>query len=129
MAEGEPGFVHPAMHLLSRRHFFRAPAGFRQLLAAIFRLIRRGDTHAAMKAGLFQVVREEDKDAHFPNYAAQNDLEYFTELTAMYFTGANCFPKDRAGLKACDLAGHALIEKLWGVHAPPPASARAGENK
>jgi hypothetical protein len=38
-------------------------------------------------------------------------------------------PKDRAGLKANDPAGHALIEKLWGVHAPPPALARAGEDK
>ena len=47
----------------------------------------------------------------------------------MDFVGANYFPKDRAGLKACGLAGHALIEKLWRVHAPPPTSARAGENK
>jgi hypothetical protein len=79
---------------------------------------------AAKKAGLYQTVREEDKGTHNPNYAAQNHLEYLAELTAMYFVGANYFPKDRAGLKAYDPAGYALIEKLWGVHEPPPASER-----
>jgi Mlc titration factor MtfA (ptsG expression regulator) len=67
----------------------------------------------AMKAGLYKVVREEDKDTHNPNYAAQNHLEYFAELTVMYFVGANYFPKDRAGLKAYDPAGYGLVEKLW----------------
>lgn len=84
---------------------------------------------AAVKAGRYQTVCEEDKDTHFPNYAAQNHLEYFAELTAMYFVGANYFPRDRAGLKAYDPAGYALIEKLWGVHAPLPVAARAGDNE
>ena len=70
----------------------------------------------AMKAGLYQVVREEDKGTHNPNYAAQNHLEYFAELTAMYFVGAHYFPRDRAGLKAYDPAGYALAEKLWGLN-------------
>jgi hypothetical protein len=43
----------------------------------------------AVKAGLFQTVRGEDKSTHNPNYAAQNHLEYFAELTAIYFVGAN----------------------------------------
>lgn len=84
---------------------------------------------AAMKAGRYQVVRQEDKGTHFPNYAAQNHLEYFAELTAMYFVGANYFPMDRAGLKAYDPEGHALIETLWGVHARPPAFAPDGITK
>lgn len=73
----------------------------------------------AMKNGLYQVVRDEDQDAHVPNYAAQNHLEYFAELTAMYFVGGNYFPKNRAGLKAYDPAGYALVEKLWGVDNDP----------
>lgn len=74
----------------------------------------------AMKAGLFQKVHPDDKKAHFPNYAAQNHLEYFAELTAMYFAGANYWPRNREGLKAYDADGYALVEKLWGIrHAQP----------
>jgi hypothetical protein len=60
-------------------------------------------------------VREEDKGTHNPNYAAQNHLEYFAELTATYFAGNSYFPRDRAALKTYDMAGYALIEKLWGI--------------
>jgi hypothetical protein len=74
----------------------------------------------ARAAGLYQVVREEDRGTHRPNYAAQNHLEYFAELTAMYFVGANYFPRDRAGLKAYDPAGHALVEAVWGLHEAAP---------
>lgn len=84
---------------------------------------------AAMTAGLYQTVREEDKDTHVPNYAAQNHLEYFAELTAMYFVGGNYFPKDRAGLKAYDPAGYALIQKFWGIESPAPAPANPGKDK
>jgi hypothetical protein len=76
----------------------------------------------AMKTGLYKVVRDEDKNTHVPNYAAQNHLEYFAELTAAYFVGINYFPKDRAGLKAYDPVGFAVVEKLWGINGkvPPP---------
>jgi hypothetical protein len=78
----------------------------------------------AMKAGLYQSLRPEDKGTHYPNYAAQNHLEYFAELTAAYFVGINYFPKDGAGLKAYDPTGYALIEKLWGIRGESlPASA------
>ena len=90
---------------------------------------------AAMKAGRYQVVKEEDKDTHLPNYAAQNHLEYFAELTAMYFVGGSYFPKNRAGLKTYDPLGFAMIEKMWGIHSPPPtpsepaSAASAGKNE
>lgn len=83
----------------------------------------RGAWANAMKAGRYQVVRAEDKDTHVPNYAAQNHLEYFAELSAMYFGGANYFPGDRAGLKTYDPEGYAMIRKLWGIDAPPPPRA------
>jgi len=34
----------------------------------------------------------------------------------------NYFPKDRAGLKAYDPAGYALVEKLWGISGDPSPS-------
>ena len=71
----------------------------------------------AKKAGLYQQVREEDRKTHNPNYAAQNHLEYFAELTAMYFVGCNYFPKDRAALKKYDPEGYQLIQELWGITA------------
>jgi len=87
---------------------------------------RRADIYdawdRAVKAGLYRVVREKDKHAHFPNYAAQNHLEYFAELTAIYFAAANYFPYDRAGLKRYDPAGYALVEKLWNVAGEPAAA-------
>jgi hypothetical protein len=74
------------------------------------------DTWAhAVKSGLYHAVKEEDRGTYLPNYAAQNHLEYFAELTAMYFVGANYFPYDRSGLKAYDPDGYALVQKLWGV--------------
>jgi len=69
----------------------------------------------AMKAGLFQKVHPEDKNAHNPNYAAQNHLEYFAELSAMYFVGANYWPRNREGLRAYDPDGYRLVETLWGI--------------
>ena len=74
----------------------------------------------AIKTGLYQTVRDEDKGKPIVNYAAQNHLEYFAELTAMYFARANYFPYDRAGLKAYDPQGYALIEKLWKVNETKP---------
>ena len=74
----------------------------------------------AVDTGLYQTVLPGDRDAHLPNYAAQNHLEYFAELTAMYFLGCDYTPRDRAALKQYDPAGYQLIEKLWGI--PDPGS-------
>jgi len=57
-------------------------------------------------------------------YAAQNQLEYFAELSAMYFVGCNYPPANRSELKAYDPAGYDMIERYWDVgQALPPASA------
>ncbi len=50
------------------------------------------------KCDLYQVVREEDKRTHFPNYAAQNHLEHFAELPTTYFAGNTYFPHRRTEL-------------------------------
>ena len=80
---------------------------------------------AAMKAGLYKTVRPDDAHTHNPNYAAQNHLEYFAELTATYFVGNSYFPRDRAALQSYDPAMHALLEKLWGIGGPSSAEKEA----
>jgi hypothetical protein len=82
---------------------------------------------AAMKAGLYKSdVAAEAKNIKTLRYAAQNQLEYFSELSAMYFVGCNYPPVNRAELKAYDPVGYAMIERYWGVGQPlPPPSAPA----
>jgi len=76
---------------------------------------------AAMKAGLYKSdVPAEAKNIRTLRYAAQNQLEYFSELSAMYFVGCNYPPVNRAELKAYDPAGYAMIERFWGVGRPAP---------
>lgn len=62
-----------------------------------------------------------------PNNPDQLRYPAYSQLPI--FVGTNYFLKDRAGLKAYDPEGFALVEKLWGVLAPPPAPARAGGKK
>ena len=78
----------------------------------------------AIKTGRYQEICAQDKGAHMPNYAAQNHLEYFAELTAMYFVGCNYFPKHRAALKAYDPEGYSMVRKLWGVADESPVPVR-----
>ncbi len=46
-------------------------------------------------------------------YARKNQLEYFAELSAMYFVGGNYYPYDKTGLKTYDPIGYKMIETLW----------------
>jgi len=48
-------------------------------------------------------------------YALKNNLEYFAELSAMYFVGGDYFPYDRSKLIDYDPLGVSMVEKLWGV--------------
>lgn len=82
---------------------------------------------AAIKAGLYKSdVAAEAKNIRTLRYAAQNQLEYFSELSAMYFVGCNYPPANRAELKAYDPSGHDMIELYWGLRGPlPPGSAPA----
>ena len=49
-------------------------------------------------------------------YAGKNNLEYFAELSAIYFVGGNYYPFDRVGLQSYDLQGYQMVEELWGVN-------------
>ncbi len=46
-------------------------------------------------------------------YASYSPLEYFAELTSMYFGTIEYSPKNKAELKAYDPKGYAMVEKLW----------------
>jgi hypothetical protein len=46
-------------------------------------------------------------------YARKNQLEYFAELSAMYFVGGNYYPYDKEGLKRYDPKGYRMVEMLW----------------
>ena len=48
-------------------------------------------------------------------YACKNQLEYFAELSAIYFVGGNYQPFDRQGLQTYDPVGYAMIEQAWGL--------------
>jgi arylsulfatase A-like enzyme len=73
----------------------------------------------AKQAGLYRNVKDDKGATLAQAYALQNHLEYFAEISCAYFTGCNYEPFNRAGLKAYDPAGFALVEKLWDVRAPP----------
>jgi hypothetical protein len=74
---------------------------------------------SAVRHGLYRhVVDERGRDLDTA-YAAVNALEYFAELSAMYFFGCNYPPKNRSELLKYDPRGAALIAKWWGVHEAP----------
>ena len=46
-------------------------------------------------------------------YAIKNQLEYFAELSAIYFVGGNYFPYSKSDLKNYDSAGFEMVSLLW----------------
>lgn len=72
---------------------------------------------AAMARGLYRNVKDVNGKLLEAAYATTNQLEYFAELSCMYFVGCNYKPFDRSELKAYDPAGFAMIERFWRVGA------------
>ena len=48
-------------------------------------------------------------------YAIKNNLEYFAELSAMYFVGGDYFPYEKVKLTKYDPMGVAMVKNLWSV--------------
>ncbi len=68
----------------------------------------------ARDSGLYRHVRDIETGKTLESaYALVNQLEYFAELSCMYFARCNYQPTDRKELKAYDPVGHAMIRKLW----------------
>lgn len=64
---------------------------------------------------LYLNVRDENGTVLPQGYAAQNHLEYFAELSTIYFVGGCYEPFKRETLKTKDPKGHTLIENLWKI--------------
>ena len=73
---------------------------------------------AAKDAGLYAQVANRAGKTLGSAYAAANQMEYFAELSAIYFVGGDYAPFDREGLKRHDPRGYRLVEALWGVTKP-----------
>jgi hypothetical protein len=94
------------MHELAHAwHIVNWPEKYEPILSAF---------QAASADGLYLNVRD-NKGKLIPRaYAAKNQLEYFAELSAMYFVGGNYAPFDRAGLSRYDKTGEQMVSSLWG---------------
>jgi hypothetical protein len=68
---------------------------------------------AALSKGLYRNVRDMKGKLIPKAYATRNGLEYFADLSAMYFVGGNYFPFDRAGLEDYDPVGYSMVHMLW----------------
>jgi len=69
----------------------------------------------AVKRKLYLNVKDDQGKSHEKAYALQNPMEYFAELSCMYFTGCDYHPRNRKELKEYDPEGYAMIQKFWGV--------------
>lgn len=72
----------------------------------------------AMEKGLYRNVRRSDGSVAEETYASVNHLEYFAELSCIWFCGNDHFPFDRGDLRLYDKAGFDMIKKLWSEGGP-----------
>ncbi|MGD0536928.1 MAG: hypothetical protein ABSC03_04695 [Verrucomicrobiota bacterium] len=79
-----------------------------------------GAWEQAVQKGLYLKVKAANGSVIERAYAMENQLEYFAELSMAYFWRGEYEPLDRAALRERDPAGFAMIEKMWGIHGPPP---------
>lgn len=92
---------------------------------------RRADIYDAWaharQAGLYRNIQDDKGRTLSQGYALQNHLEYYAELSCIYFVNGDYYPFDRANLGRYDPVGLELIEKLWGVsdRRMPPVAPRA----
>jgi hypothetical protein len=67
----------------------------------------------AQRGGLYRHVRGEQGHPLENAYAMANQLEYFAELSCMYFAACNYFPRRRQELQVYDPVGYAMIGRMW----------------
>jgi hypothetical protein len=80
--------------------------------------------NAAMERGLYRQVRNDTGEVLPEAYATVNQLEYFAELSCMYFVGCNYQPSNRRELMLYDATGYAMIETMWKVRRQLPPKSR-----
>jgi hypothetical protein len=69
----------------------------------------------AVENGLYRNVLDDSGKRIDKAYALVNQLEYFAELSCMYFVGCQYQPFNRKELKAYDPVGYEMIQKMWRV--------------
>lgn len=67
----------------------------------------------AAHQGLYREVLTDEGDLHPQAYALNNQLEYFAELSCMYFVECNYPPRRRGELRDYDPIGHDMIRRMW----------------
>ena len=67
----------------------------------------------AMDKTLYRNVRTAKGSTLPEAYAAVNHLEYFAELSCVWFCGSDHFPFDGGDLKLYDPSGYQLMKRLW----------------
>lgn len=70
---------------------------------------------AAKDSQRYRNVKNNKGDIKKSVYAMTNHLEYFAELSAMYFSTVDYCPFDRQTLKSFDKKGFDMVEKVWGI--------------
>lgn len=74
-----------------------------------------GAWRAAMRGGLYQRVKDDGGQLLEKAWATTNQLEYFAELSCMYFVGCNYYPFKREELRSYDPSGYAVVRRIWGL--------------
>lgn len=67
----------------------------------------------AMTKELYRGVRSDQGHTLEQGYAATNQLEYFAELSCMFFVGCDYFPFSREDLRQYDPVGYRVVERIW----------------
>jgi hypothetical protein len=83
----------------------------------------------ATNLGLYQNVKDDIGREFSRAYALTNPLEYFAELSCMYFANCNYPPVNRRELKLYDPVGYTLIESFWGVEGSSEPSKSIGKRQ
>lgn len=99
----QKGVAHEMAHAY---HLHRWPEKQPEILAAY---------KAAMDRKLYQKVRNNKGGTTEKAYATVNQLEYFAELSCMYFFECNYEPTNKRKLKLYDPNGYDMIEEMWAV--------------
>lgn len=69
----------------------------------------------AMQAELYRNIRDDKGKILKAAYATRNQLEYFAELSCMFFSRCNYPPFDWTELQAYDPAGYDMIRRQWKI--------------
>lgn len=67
----------------------------------------------AKKKGLYTNIKDYKGRNIEVAYAIKNQLEYFADLSAMYFVGGNYFPYKAEKLKEYDPVGYRMVKLMW----------------